>query len=240
MAGENLAELISNPEITTSQLDTVDSFRWTYRNRTLSPSLQAGRIAPLINTRKKTHRLLGSTVKITWSVSTRTRHCFHSRNVPIIAHDSVATWYSCNGLTSHTVREELSASCGGARGYVAYATAALPKRCPCTTNPDSHSTAPRSTFVRKCFVMPRWARIWDVTHRVFPYRDQCAYREFRRGKVYLNFYFHDSFFSVLTKKKKQASCWKSDTGFFNSSDDTASIVVGDIEKLSSWCEGLFT
>lgn len=53
MVGENLAELISNPEITTSQLDTVDSFRWTYRNRTLSPSLQAGRIAPLINTRKK-------------------------------------------------------------------------------------------------------------------------------------------------------------------------------------------
>lgn len=62
-----------------------------------------------------------STVKITWSDNTHTSiTAGRKRNTLFrgerLAHDIQGTLYSCSGLTSHTVREELSASSRGARG----------------------------------------------------------------------------------------------------------------------------
>lgn len=81
----------------------------------------------------------------------------------LIAHDIEETLYTCSRLTSHTVREELSASCGGARGPQ------LTRRPPF----QSHSsTPPKWTFSRT----PYDSISSDVIHR----RDEPEYGTLHR------------------------------------------------------------
>lgn len=107
-----------------------------------------------------TKKQAGFTVKITWSSLTHTRVTGRSNrrfSRMFIAHDIQGAFYSCSGLTSHTVREELSASCR-CTWPVAYATTALPKRSLHTTNIDFRPNAPRHHFAQNAK-----SRIWDAT-----------------------------------------------------------------------------
>lgn len=111
------------------------------------------------------------------SRGTHSRHSRQAKNVSrkLITRDIDETLYSCSGLTSHTVHEELSATCRVARGSYR-SLRGRPSKASYTHYENRLSLGRQTMKFRPKSLAAHNPRIWDVhtTHSVFSSRAVCV------------------------------------------------------------------